>query len=261
MMMLRRSHQQNKQHAIDVSACGGVKTTMLAGFLFNHPNDKKGQQKMHQHWFEKKTGKHGTFPDTGNICYGSHCLGECELILNLDLYIEFMEVIHIQKEKQKFNHLEGNLARALKDIPTITELAVLAMYHLAITCPYLAEICRPEHEDLNMLELGPLHQELKLHLKKIIDKPHDLIGENATHKTGVFHGHEWNNADVVKAIAKLAPSFPHLKPLVVAFFTGALETWECFTSEFAKGGISIKQYLNIRTEHGCPPLMIKVREV
>jgi len=82
-----------------VSACGGVKMTTLAGFLFNHPNDKKGQ-----HWFEHKTGKHRTFPGTGNTHYGSHCFSACELIVNLELYNEFMEVIHIQKEKQRFNH-------------------------------------------------------------------------------------------------------------------------------------------------------------
>jgi hypothetical protein len=58
-----------EQCAIDVSACGGVKTTTLAGYLFSHPNDKKGQQKMHQHWFEEKTGKCGTFPDTVSRCW------------------------------------------------------------------------------------------------------------------------------------------------------------------------------------------------
>ena len=74
-----------EQRAIEVSVCGGVKTTTLAGFLFNHPNDKKGQQKMHQHWFEHKTGKHRAFPDTGNTRYGSHCFAACELIVNLEL--------------------------------------------------------------------------------------------------------------------------------------------------------------------------------
>ena len=129
------------------------------------------------------------------------------------------------------------MARALKDIPTITELAVLAMYHLAVTCPYLAEIRRPEDEELNMLELGPLHQELKLHCQKIIDNPDDLIGDSATHKTGVFHGKEWNDVKVVEAVRKLKPNLPHFKPLLVAFFTKALETWERFTSEFAEGGL------------------------
>lgn len=31
-----------EQHAIGVSACGGIKAASLVGFLFNHPNDKKG---------------------------------------------------------------------------------------------------------------------------------------------------------------------------------------------------------------------------
>ncbi|KAF8801495.1 hypothetical protein BYT27DRAFT_7235736 [Phlegmacium glaucopus] len=35
----------------------------------------------------------------------------------------------------------------------------------------------------------------------------------------------------------LAPDFPHLKPALVAFCTGALVTWKCFTSEFAPGGL------------------------
>ncbi|KZT32243.1 hypothetical protein SISSUDRAFT_964622, partial [Sistotremastrum suecicum HHB10207 ss-3] len=29
---------------------------------------------------------------------------------------------------------------------------------------------------------------------------------------------------------------PHLKPLLVAFFEGALETWRRFSAEFAEGG-------------------------
>jgi hypothetical protein len=159
------------------------------------------------------------------------------MVLHLGLYNEFMEAIRIQKEKQRFNHLEGNLAHALKDIPTIAELAVLAMYHLVVSCPYSTEIHRPEDEEVNMLELGPLHEDLKLHLKKIIENPDDLIGDSATHKTGVFHGHEWNKPDVVAAVMKLAPTLPHFKPLLVAFFTGSLETWECFTSELVEGGL------------------------
>ena len=110
------------------------------------------------------------------------------------------------------------------------------MYHLAVTCPYFEKIRRPEHEELNMLELGPLHQELKMHLKKIIDNPDDLIGDKATYKIGVFHAKEWIDPEVVKAVAKLSSRLPHLKPLLVSFFTGALETWERFTSEFAEGG-------------------------
>ena len=110
------------------------------------------------------------------------------------------------------------------------------MYHLSVSCPYFSEICRPEDEELNMLELGPLHQDLKMHLQNIIDNPDDLIGPNATHRTGGFCGKDWNDPKVVEAVAELAPSLPHFRPLLIAFFTGALETWERFTAEFAEGG-------------------------
>jgi hypothetical protein len=42
---------------------------------------------------------------------------------------------------------------------------------------------------------------------------------------------------VVKAVAKLALTLPHLKHLLVAFFTSSLETWERFTVEFAEVGL------------------------
>ena len=42
---------------------------------------------------------------------------------------------------------------------------------------------------------------------------------------------------VVERINKLAPDFPHLKPALVAFFKGAKEAWQPFTSEYAPGGL------------------------
>jgi hypothetical protein len=35
----------------------------------------------------------------------------------------------------------------------------------------------------------------------------------------------------------LGPSLPYLKPLLVEFCKGALETWKRFTAEFEEGGI------------------------
>jgi hypothetical protein len=35
----------------------------------------------------------------------------------------------------------------------------------------------------------------------------------------------------------LAPELPHLSSVLVAFFQGAAETWKCFISEFAPGGL------------------------
>ena len=64
-----------------------------------------------------------------------------------------------------------------------------------------------------------------------------LVGPNASYHAGAMGGQEWQSPEAFTAIQKLAPSLPHLKPLLVAFFEGAAQTWKCFTSEFAPGGL------------------------
>jgi hypothetical protein len=228
-----------EQRALEVTSSGAVKATSLAGFLFNHPDDKKGQQKFHQHWFLHKTGKSKPFPDTGNTRYNSHCKAAAELIRHLDLYREFMEVIRIKKEKQRLNHLEQNLQNALLDKPTLVEFITLARYHLAFTVPYLNAVRRPESEELNMLELGPLHSEFKKHFKVLIADIDKLIGCHATAKTGAFKGEEWSDPELIKAIEELKKTLPEdqVKGAMIAFLTGALEVLERLTSEFDEGGL------------------------
>jgi hypothetical protein len=50
-------------------------------------------------------------------------------------------------------------------------------------------------------------------------------------------GQEWQSPEAFTAIQELAPLLPHLKPLLVAFFEGAAQTWKHFISEFAPGGL------------------------
>jgi len=45
-----------QKRAIDVSGAGGVKATSLAGAIFNHKDDKKGQQDTLQAFLTVKTG-------------------------------------------------------------------------------------------------------------------------------------------------------------------------------------------------------------
>jgi hypothetical protein len=52
-----------------------------------------------------------------------------------------------------------------------------------------------------------------------------------------MNGQEWQTPSAFIAIQSLAPSLPHLKPLLVAFFKEAAETWKRFTSEFAPEGL------------------------
>jgi hypothetical protein len=50
-------------------------------------------------------------------------------------------------------------------------------------------------------------------------------------------GLPWDNPEVVYAVQALIPTLPRVRDLVIAFFTGALETWERFTEEFAADGV------------------------
>ena len=47
----------------------------------------------------------------------------------------------------------------------------------------------------------------------------------------------WTQPDAMYAVLRLAPTLPHLRPLVRAFFEGALETWVRFSVEFVEGGV------------------------
>ena len=46
-----------------------------------------------------------------------------------------------------------------------------------------------------------------------------------------------NGRTVVSKVLEIAQQLPYFENLLVAFFTGAANTWERFTSEFAEGGL------------------------
>jgi hypothetical protein len=221
--------------AILVSARGGVKTASIAGFIFNHKDDKKGQQDVFCYWFEL-LGIPLVFPDISNTRYGSYCKGATVLIQHRTKILEFLEFIKDKKDKRIFTHMEKNLKKALEDIPTLTELAVLSLYSQSISCPYMRQIRGSGTEDINMLERGPLHDKVRQHMEKVIADPDILISENATYTTGAMDGEEWENPAAVKAVLDMAPTLPHLKGVLVAFFEGAMDTWRRFTTEFDSTG-------------------------
>ena len=55
--------------------------------------------------------------------------------------------------------------------------------------------------------------------------------------TASLNGDEWQNSNVVSKVLEISQQLPYFKDLFVAFFTGAANTWERFTSEFAEGGL------------------------
>jgi hypothetical protein len=222
-----------EQHALESTTRGGVKAASLAGAIFNHKDDKKGQQDTFKWWFRKE-GIAIAFPDTSNNRYGTYCEAAGVLLLHRNNFLEFLEFVRDSKKKRGFTNMEKNLYNALKDTATLTELAVLALYAQSISHPYMRQI---RGKDLNMLDLAPLHLEVEQHMDKVIDNPDILLSVDATYTTGAMDGKEWEKPNIMATILKQAPELPHLSSVLVVFFKGARGTWKRFTTEFTPGGM------------------------
>lgn len=242
-----------KTRATEKSTGGGIKLAELAGALFRHKDDKKGQQDTYRFFFEQELGIRTTFPDTSNTCYQSYCVAAGELILHLPLYRRFLLVLRDRKESGTFNHLELNVYKGLHNDATITELCTLALYAQAVSHPYMQQIRSPEELSTNHLNLGPLHERLKSHITQLIDNPDLLLSPDASAESGALDGLPWKDPEVVRAVLDLAPSLPHLKDILVAFLQGALETWERFTADFAPAGRIAQLPIALRERAWMPP--------
>ena len=133
--------------------------------------------------------------------------------------------------------MESNLWKALHDPATLSELAILALYGEAVSYPYVKAIRSTSEsgEGQNMLNLGPLHQKVSTHIQAIITNPSNLLCKNPSSDIASLEGDEWQHPDIFKSIKDL--DLLYLEELLVAFFTGADETWTRFISEFAPGGL------------------------
>ena len=220
--------------ALNTSTSGGVKATSIAGALFNHKDDKKGHQDLHRIYFQPiKNGDWIKFPDTSNIRYQSHCDAAAELITYRIHYIEFLESIRDRKKDHKFNNMELNLYHGLKNWPTCTELAALALYGEQICAPYISHI--RASPDLNHLTLGPFHGKLTTHIKKLIAHT-DVLSSDPAEELTFLRGKDYKYSGTVIAIQEAEKDMPHFRGVYKALLTGALESWENFTEEFTTGG-------------------------
>ena len=140
------------------SSRDAIKATKLAGDILNNKNDKSGHHDQFHIWWREKVGKDFTFPDTSNTQFQSHCLASAALIMDHDQFIAYLEYAKGRKDKVRFSHMEQNLWKALHDVPTRTEFAVMALYSQAISHPYMKTICGDP--PLNALDLGPLNKKI-----------------------------------------------------------------------------------------------------
>ncbi|KAJ7101997.1 hypothetical protein C8R44DRAFT_716352 [Mycena epipterygia] len=149
---------EDELRAFQASTRGGVKTCALAGAIFNNKDDKKGQADKHVDFMTRKLGKpHPRFPDTNNTRFSSHGCAAAELITHLLEYLDMMDVIHWSKTNPSLTNIEKNLRDALRDPATLTELCAMIIYQQIISHPYLRQVRGPGTENVNLLDLGPLH--------------------------------------------------------------------------------------------------------
>ena len=223
--------------AFEKTTRGAIKAAQLAGAILNNKFDKKGHHDAFRWWWATHVGTEFTFPDTSNNRFQSYCEAAAVLLLHLEHFIQFLEHVCDKKQNTLFSHMEQNLWNALHCNATLTEFAVLALYGQAVSHPYMREIYNASEKKVNMLDLGPLHKKVYFHIQRILEDPKFLVGPNASYHAGAMDGLEWQSPDAFNAIQRLEPSLPHHKPLLVAFFKGAADTWKRFTSEFAPGGL------------------------
>ncbi|KAJ2923445.1 hypothetical protein H1R20_g13649, partial [Candolleomyces eurysporus] len=134
-----------EEWAEETSEGGAVKLTSLAGGVFRHKDDKKGQQDTYRMFFERKLGYIVTFPDTSNTRFQSHCNAAAELIVYWELFKEFLLFVRDKKSTRNFNHMEHNVYKGLRDPATHTELCVLAIYSEVLSKQYM-KLVRPGKE-------------------------------------------------------------------------------------------------------------------
>ena len=106
------------EEALSKAEGGATKLTSLAGMMFNHKDDKRGQKDMYRHYFKKRFGYQVRFPDNSNTCFQSHCCAAAELIVNLPAYLDFLLFVHNKKDPPRFNNLKSNVFKGLKDVST-----------------------------------------------------------------------------------------------------------------------------------------------
>ncbi|KAJ7650528.1 hypothetical protein FB45DRAFT_1017922 [Roridomyces roridus] len=180
------------------------------------------------------------FDRTNKNRFQSHGGGSCELVVRRVVYREFLQAVKKLKQRPGWTNIELNVYNALDDGPTLTELCVLALYHIFFSVPYTRRVRVPEEVALNTISLGPLHAEIRDHCQKIIDDPDFILDfDDDKYELATFDGKPPFRDDVLAEIKKLhdCGKTPYLREMLVRFLQGAKSTWIRFCSEYALGGV------------------------
>ncbi|KAH7890481.1 hypothetical protein F5I97DRAFT_1973003 [Phlebopus sp. FC_14] len=228
---------------LQVSGCGAVKALDLTGSVFRHKDDKKGQQDSLHYYVEAQLGYFLPWPDMSNTRYQSHCDGASAWLVYRPLYVPYLEIIRDCKDSRTFTNIERNVYNAFNCPKTAEEMACLSIWENYIGHPYMRQVRGQSRDFSNLLELGPLHSKLTIHLNGLISNPALILSPDATYHTAALDGKPFERPEAFYIVQKMAQddkTYPHLRPLLVSFLQGATKTLGRFTSEFAPAGTITK---------------------
>ncbi|KAG1765072.1 hypothetical protein EV702DRAFT_1051139 [Suillus placidus] len=222
--------------ALHVSQRGAAKALALAGTVFHHKDDKKGQQDSIRFFLEAHLGYFLPWPDTSNTRYHSNCDGACEWIMHEDLYVIYLGIVMDKKEARMHTNIEQNVFAAFHCNKTKQELVCFGAWGQCISHPYFHSV---HNSSDNILNLRPLHNRLIAHVRTLIDNTELVFGADATYETATLDRRQFEQPEAFYAIQWIAQDterYPYLCPLFTAFLKVALETLLRFCHEFAPDG-------------------------
>jgi hypothetical protein len=224
------------RRAGNLSGQGATKTTTLVGLVVRNPDTKKGQQILFGFYMHVSENLTIVYPDVSNTRYGSHGAACVLLLAHTAAFMRFMLYVQYKKDTPGLTNIEKNIVAALQDGPTLTEIAVLALYFLAVSRPFMAYVREGKK---NMLDLGSYFQKKREFLVSIQQSPDTWLSKVVAPGKATLDGHDWQAEPALIALHERLShgEFPHVRACIVAFMTGAIEGWDNFTSEFAAGGI------------------------
>jgi hypothetical protein len=224
-----------EKRAVEVSKRGGSHLTMLGGLICRNKDKKKGQQDTYDWFMEKHIGHHVPYPDVSNTRYGTHGDAAATLVIYREHFLAFMEFVRDAKDRPGLTNIEQNFLNGLQDLPTLTELCVLAMYNVNVSRIFMQHV--RQHE--NLLDLGPFFEQKRRFLCTVRDDPTTWTREEVPHTLQTLDGREHDEwgALVMKTVRSHLHQLPHLHRAVSAFLDGSHYTFsERFSDEFIEGG-------------------------
>lgn len=100
-----------------------------------------------------------------------------------------MEFVHDAKDKVSHTNIEKNFYTAIQNMETLTELCVLAIYFVAVSCPFMQYVWKHE----NILDLKKFFKTKVAFMHRIIENPQIWTERNDSHITACLGGEEWDS--------------------------------------------------------------------